>query len=487
MRAVRTALRVRARTRAGELPAVRGAKRGLALDRLEGPTVGGHGLTRHHRPGRPPPARTALPRSYLLWLAGTRASLAGDAALAFALGWAASAHGGRTAALVLTAITLPRTVFLLVGGAVGDRFGARRVMIAGDVVMLAAVLALAVAGRAWGAPPAMLLGFAAVVGTVDAFYLPATGSMPRRLVGKEQLPRALAVRQAGGQVAALLGAPLGAVLVAVAGLSGTALVDAATFAAVLAVMAWVRPAAEARRSPRREDPGGEVPGREALGREDQRRDVPGREVPCTESLFAGIAGGVRLAAADPVLRPALLLTAVAAAGVLPVVGLLAPLLARSDGWGPGTAGLVAAGQGAGVLLAALVAARRGPLRRIGAGAGLGLVSAALGAAALAAVPASAPAAAVAAAVLVGTGSGVFACHLGPLVLAGAPDTHLSRVQSLLALVQSLALVVGNNALGWLAHASGPRLAIALCATLACLAGLAALTTPPLRSLRHEGP
>ncbi|MEW1863102.1 MFS transporter [Streptomyces sp. NPDC088194] len=434
----------------------------------------------------PPPARTALPRSYLLWLAGTRASLAGDAALAFALGWAASARGGRTAALVLTAITLPRAVFLLVGGAVGDRFGARRVMIAGDVVMLAAVLALAVAGRAWGAPPAMLLGFAAVVGTVDAFYLPATGSMPRRLVGKEQLPRALAVRQAGGQVAALLGAPLGAVLVAVAGLSGTALVDAATFAAVLAVMAWVRPAAEARRSPRREDPGGEVPGREALGREDQRRDVPGREVPCTESLFAGIAGGVRLAAADPVLRPALLLTAVAAAGVLPVVGLLAPLLARSDGWGPGTAGLVAAGQGAGVLLAALVAARRGPLRRIGAGAGLGLVSAAVGAAALAAVPASAPAAAVAAAVLVGTGSGVFACHLGPLVLAGAPDTHLSRVQSLLALVQSLALVVGNNALGWLAHASGPRPAIALCATLACLAGLAALTTPPLRSLRHEG-
>ncbi|WP_328467558.1 MFS transporter [Streptomyces sp. NBC_00448] len=435
----------------------------------------------------PPPARTALPRSYLLWLAGTRASLAGDAALAFALGWAASAHGGRTAALVLTAITLPRTVFLLLGGAVGDRFGARRVMIAGDVVMLAAVLALAAAGRVWGAPPAMLLGFAAVVGTVDAFYLPATGSMPRRLVGKEQLPRALAVRQAGGQVAALLGAPLGAVLVAVAGLSGTALVDAATFAAVLAVMAWVRPAAEARRSPRREVPGGEVPRTEALGREDQRREVPGGEVPRPESLFAGIAGGVRLAAADPVLRPALLLTAVAAAGVLPVVGLLAPLLARSDGWGPGTAGLVAAGQGAGVLLAALVAARRGPLRRIGAGAGLGLVSAALGAAALAAVPASAPAAAVAAAVLVGSGSGMFACHLGPLVLAGAPDTHLSRVQSLLALVQSLALVVGNNALGWLAHASGPRPAIALCATLACLAGLAALTTPPLRSLRREGP
>jgi MFS family permease len=92
------------------------------------------------------PSRSALPRSYLLWLAGTRASLTGDAALYFALGWAASARGGRTAALVLTALTLPRTVLLLLGGVVGDRFGAARVMITGDVVMLAAVLALAVAG-----------------------------------------------------------------------------------------------------------------------------------------------------------------------------------------------------------------------------------------------------------------------------------------------------------------------------------------------------
>jgi hypothetical protein len=38
--------------------------------------------------------------------------------------------------------------------------------------------------------------------------------MPRRPVSQAQLPRALAARQAGGQVAALLGAPLGAGLVA---------------------------------------------------------------------------------------------------------------------------------------------------------------------------------------------------------------------------------------------------------------------------------
>jgi MFS family permease len=401
----------------------------------------------------PAPSRVVLPRSYLLWLAGTRASLVGDAALYFALGWAASAHGGQTAALVLTAITLPRTVLLLLGGAVGDRFGARRVMITGDVAMLAAVLALAVAARTWGTPPWMLLGFAVLVGTVDAFYLPATGSMPRRLVTKEQLPRAMALRQVGGQVASLLGAPLGALLVAAAGLAGTALADAGSFAAVLAVMVWVRPVAEAERPPR------------------------------TEGLFAGIADGVKLAATDPVLRLALLLTAAAAAALLPAVALLGPLLARSSGWGPGTAGLVATGQGVGTLLAALSAARLGPMRRIGTGTSLGLVLAAVGLAGLAAAPT--PAAAVAAAGVVGMGSGMFACHLGPLVLAGAPDTHVSRVQSLLTLVQSLALVPANNALGWLANTSGARSAIALCAVLGCTAGVTGLASTTLRGpARH---
>ncbi|MFF4331308.1 MFS transporter [Streptomyces sp. NPDC001591] len=255
-------------------------------------------------------------------------------------------------------------------------------------------------------------------------------------------------------MASLLGAPLGAVLVAVAGLSGTALVDACSFAAVLAVMVWVRPVAEAERPPR------------------------------AESLLAGIADGVKLAATDPVLRPALLLTAAAAAGLLPAVALLSPLLARSNGWGPGSAGLVAAGQGVGILLAALLAARLGPMHRIGVGTSLGLALAAVGLAGLTAAPA--PAAAIAAAMVAAAGSGVFACHIGPLVLVGAPDTHLSRVQSLLTLVQSLALVVATNVLGWLANAAGARSAIVVCAVLGCVAGVAGLASTPLRGLRQAG-
>ncbi|WP_344340949.1 MFS transporter, partial [Kitasatospora putterlickiae] len=182
------------------------------------------------------PARPALPASYLCWLAGAQLGALGDAALAFALGWAAAAHGGGAAGLVLTAITVSRTALVLVGGAVADRLGARRVMLAGDAVMLAATLALAAVAGGRGVPLGLLVVAAVVTGVVDAFYLPASGAMPRLLVGAGRLPRALALRQAGGQLAVLLGAPLGGALVAVGGLRGVALADAASFAAVLLVL-----------------------------------------------------------------------------------------------------------------------------------------------------------------------------------------------------------------------------------------------------------
>jgi predicted MFS family arabinose efflux permease len=272
-------------------------------------------------------------------------------------------------------------------------------------------------------------------------------------VEKEQLPRALAVRQAGGQVASLLGAPLGGVLVASAGLPGAALVDAATFAVVLVVLLRVRPAFDVERSPR------------------------------GEGLLAGAAGGVRLAVTDPVLRPALLLTAAAAAFLLPVVSLLNPLLAREHGWGAGAAGLMAAGQSAGMIAVSLAVTRRGAMRRIGVGAAAGLIAAALGIAAVAAAPT--PVAAAAGALLLGAGSGMFACHIGPLVLTGIPETHLSRMQSLLTLVQSVSLLAANPLLGTLADTTSPRVTTGLCAAAVSAAALTALTSHPLRTL-HGG-
>jgi MFS family permease len=382
----------------------------------------------------------ALPKPFLVWLSGALASQLGDAALYFALGWAASAHGGNAAALVLTAANLPRCILLLVGGVIGDRVGARRVMIAGDAVMLGVTLVLAVAVHGFGASLWLLLVLALVMGSVDAFYLPASGSMPRLLAEGPSLPRALALRQAGSQAITLFGAPLGGLLVGLFGLIGAASVDSATFAVVLGVLIAIRPSISAPAMP-------------------ERRGI------AREAL-----DGVRVAGGDPVLRYGLILLAAAAGCLLPVTSLLIPLLARSHGWSAGQAGLVVGAQSLGGVSVSLLVARFGRLTRPGLVAPLALLGSALGFVALAWAPN--PAIAAASVLVSGMFTGVFVSHLGPLMLTAAPQTYLSRIQAVIALVQTTTLLVMNNVLGTLAHTRGPAQALVVCAVI--LAGAAAL-------------
>ncbi|WP_025616583.1 MFS transporter [Salinispora cortesiana] len=400
-------------------------------------------------PGR---RRYQLPTSYLLWLVGILASLLGNSFFYFALGWQASAHGGAIAGLVLTAITLPRVLLLLIGGAVGDRVSARRVLIIGDAAMLVFSVALAAAAYHLGAPPWLLLTAGVAVGVADAFYLPASGSMPRRLVNADQLPRALALRQAGGQLVAVGGGPLGGVLVGLAGLAGAALVNAVTFAAVLMLLIAIRPRYAGPPPP----PAGAGIVRDAL-----------------DSLRVGFR--------DPLLRPGLTMTGAAAAFLLPVLSLLVPLLARAQDWGVAAAGLILGAQSVGMVVVTLAVARRGPLGRPGLLSAWGLLAASVGVLGLALSP-TVPVA-IGAGVVMGFGSGLFAAHLGPLILGTTPETHLSRTQALLTLVQSLASLVMLNVLGAVVEYRGAVVAMAICAVATSGVGLLALRSAPLRTTR----
>jgi MFS family permease len=182
-----------------------------------------------------------LPRQYVVWLGGALVSQVGDAALYFALGWAASGHGASAAALVLSAASLPQTVLLLIGGAIGDRLGARRVMITCNSVMLVVAAVLAVTSWRWGAPLALLIAASLVIGTVNAFYLPSSGSMPRQLVADATLPRALALRQSGSQLVSMIGGPVGGALVAFAGFAAASLTDSVSFGVVLIALIVIKP------------------------------------------------------------------------------------------------------------------------------------------------------------------------------------------------------------------------------------------------------
>ena len=186
-------------------------------------------------------SRTALPRTYWTWLGGTTLSLLGVQTMAFAMAWVAAGQGGRFAALVISAIVLPRVLLLLVGGAVADRFGAWTVMVVSDAVMIVVMLVLAVAVWRSADPWLPLLLAALAIGIVDAFYLPSTGSMPRRLVPAAGLARAMSARHLAGQLALFAGPAAGSLVLVSAGLAGAALANATTFAVLLAILVTLRP------------------------------------------------------------------------------------------------------------------------------------------------------------------------------------------------------------------------------------------------------
>jgi MFS family permease len=141
-------------------------------------------------------------------------------------------------------------------------------------------------------------------------------------------------------------------------------------------------------------------------------------------------------------------------------------------------------QGLGVIVSALVVARRGGARRPGIAAVGGLATAAIGQTLVAVIPSSGLV--VVAAVLIGLGSGTFVANLAPVLLGAVPRTHLARVQSLLSVVQSSALLVTNNLLGAITHWASAPIAMMCCAGGLATCVVVALTRPTLRHLGGPG-
>jgi MFS family permease len=401
-----------------------------------------------HVATEPATRQPAIPGVYWSWLGGVTFSLLGTQVLGFAMAWVAAGRGGLLAGLMLTMINLPRTVLLLAGGAVGDRFGAWRTMIAGDAVMTVVTVLAAVAAWLVGAPAWLLLGTALAIGVVDAFYLPSSGSMPRRLVAGPGLARAISARQLAGQFTGFAGAPLGGVVVTTLGLAAAALADALTFAAMLAILVVLRP----------------------------RGQEPPEPPP--HGVWRHMVDGVRVAAADRLLRPALLLVVAAAGLLLPVSGLVVPLLARERGWSGLATGGVAGAIALGTMCVAVAVLARGAFPRPGLAAVIGLLVASAGMLALAV--SGSPGWAVAIGLGTGAGNGLFVAHVAPLVLGHTATTHLARVQSVVVLAQSLPLLATNNVIGGLVDAMGAPATLACCAAVLAVTASVALRSAALR-------
>lgn len=243
----------------------------------------------------------------------------------------------RTHSAFLTALAYALTYLPPVAGgpvlsALADRFSRRAVMIASDVLRAALVVIMAVPSVPFWAL-ALLVTVTTLAGV--PFTAARTALLPDVLPG-EMLAAGTAIGGATSQLSQVVGFAVGAVVVSAAGPYRTLLLDAASFAFSVALVAgWVR------RRPAASDPSG------------------------SRSVWSQARLGVRLVAGDPVSR--MLVSFGLLAGIYMVPEALAAPYAQALGRGPMAVGLLMAAMPMGTIAGALGVARLvKPARRLAA-------------------------------------------------------------------------------------------------------------------------
>jgi MFS family permease len=247
----------------------------------------------------------------------------------------ASAHLGSPAlaGVVMACAATPRAVLMLVGGAVTDRFDARRLMLASDIACALVLLGALAAIDAWGLSAPVLIAIGACFGTADAFYGPASATFPRQLVAASDLPRLAGIRQLINRFTAVGGGPLGLALVAFGGLQAALAADAASYAVIAVTLLAVRPRwARAR----------------ATGR----------------SIAADIRAGLAYLRSTPPVRD--LVIALSGLNVFgsPVLSIGIALRTTEQGWGANRLGVLTGCIGVGAVVGTLVSISRRPARPV---------------------------------------------------------------------------------------------------------------------------
>ena len=230
-------------------------------------------------------------------------------------------------ALVQTASTSPTLVFGLVAGALADIVDRRRIILVTQIVLFTAALILGGATIAGITGPLALLAFTFLIGAGFTFYLPAQQASVNELVGRTELPRAVALGAVAFNVARAIGPALAGAIAAWSG-SGTAFLASALFFTVMivALRGW-------------------------KGRE---RPLPG--VP--ETLLSGIQSGLRYARHSAAMR-SLIIRNLNFSVCASAFWALLPVIARDQlGLGAGGFGLLSAGFGTGAVIGALAIPRQ---------------------------------------------------------------------------------------------------------------------------------
>jgi MFS family permease len=347
-------------------------------------------------------------------------------------------HSPVAVGVLAAAQFLPFLLFGLLGGVAADRFDPRRLVLVAQTASMAvaatmAGVALAGETTVWAVDLLAFLRGCTLV--VDG---PARQSLTYQMVGRAELPNAVALNSSLFNASRVVGPALAGVLIAAWGPTVCFLVNTVSFLPVLGALALVRPA-------------------------DLRPLERRRRLPLVHELRQGFRYVRRNEEARTVL------------GMMAVISLLAinfgvllPVLAGETlDAGPRTFGLLSACFGAGALAGALATANRGRASHravlVGA-AGLGLAELVL-------APLHSTAAAAVALVAVGAFFSTYTSSSNTLLQLNAPDRLRGRVVSLYYVAFNGTGPLGGLLVGWLAAVGGTGLAFSVAGGVSVLAAV----------------
>ncbi|MGZ4190675.1 MAG: MFS transporter [Actinomycetota bacterium] len=183
-------------------------------------------------------------RDFALFWTGQSISVLGDGLFTVALAIQTLRVSSSTAAFgfVLAARSVPRVLFVLIGGAVGDRLPKRLTLFATDVERGVVVALIAVGAAAHSLRLWHLIVMAVLFGTGDAFFFPISTSIIPELLPQPLLLSGNALKQSSQLFGEdLLGPATGGVLVAAIGTAWAFGADALSFALSGVCLLLMRP------------------------------------------------------------------------------------------------------------------------------------------------------------------------------------------------------------------------------------------------------
>jgi MFS family permease len=328
----------------------------------------------------------------------------------------------------------PQTLFGLFAGVLADRFDNRRLMIATQSGSMAVAIALAALALSGAAEVWHLYALALLAGIAQVFDSPGRHALVYQLVGRAELPNAIALNTSVFNASRIIGPGIAGILIASVGVGACFLLNAFSFVAVLMALLLMNT-------------------RElhAVERAEQ-----------SPTLLRGVREGLAYARADR--RISLVLLLVLVVGTLGVNnGVILPVLAAELHAGPEVFGLLSAMFGVGALLGALATATLGRASWKALLAG----TTAFGLAMLMVAPQSTVAACCAFLLVAGMGFTLWSSNSNSLLQLTAPDHLRGRVVSLYLFAFHGLAPAGGLLIGWLIEVGGTDLAF-------WVAGLSAL-------------